>query len=130
MHHTGSDVLIKNQHLLNKRINTMAITYTWSVDSMSVMQTPNPDYVVIARWTCAGTDGVNEDESAGHCRFESQQEPNFIPYADLTEEIVMGWINEQLGATGIANVENNISDRIEFIVNPPVQPVIEPVPWS
>tara|TARA_R110000787_G_scaffold149070_1_gene263074 strand:+ start:476 stop:802 length:327 start_codon:yes stop_codon:yes gene_type:complete len=108
----------------------MAITYTWTVDSMSVLQTPDPDYVVIAEWTCAGTDGTNSAEIGGGSRFSSDQVGVFVPYADLTEEIVLGWINEDLGVNGISNTEANVEGQINSIINPPVSPTVEPLPWA
>ena len=108
----------------------MAITYTWTVDSMSVLQTPDPDYVVISEWTCAGTDGTNSAEIGGGSRFSSDQVGVFVPYADLTEEIVLGWINEDLGVNGISNTEANVEGQINSIINPPVSPTVEPLPWA
>ena len=108
----------------------MAITYTWTVDSMSVLQTPDPDYVVIAQWTCAGTDGTNTADIGGVSTFTSDQEGTFIPYADLTEVIVLGWISTDLGEDGVSNIEATVEGQINSIVTPPVSPTAEPLPWS
>ena len=107
----------------------MAITYTWTVDRMSVLQTPNPDYVVIAEWTCAGTDGTNSAEIGGDSRFSSEQVGTFIPYADLTEADVLGWIDDVLGVNGISSAEGCVEGQINSIVSPPVSPTAEPLPW-
>jgi len=107
----------------------MAITYTWTVDRMSVLQTPNPDYVVIAEWTCAGTDGTNSAEIGGNSTFSSEQVGTFIPYADLTEADVLGWIDDDLGVNGISSAEGCVEGQINSIISPPVSPTVEPLPW-
>lgn len=107
----------------------MAITYTWTVDSMSVLQTPDPDYVVIAQWTCAGTDGTNTADIGGSSQFTSDQEGTFVPYADLTEVMVLGWISTDLGEDGVSNTEACVEGQINSIVTPPASPTSEPLPW-
>ncbi len=97
----------------------MAITYTWTVDSMSVLQTPDP----------AGTDGTNTADIGGSSTFTSDQEDTFIPYADLTEVMVLGWVSDGLGPDGVSNTEACVEGQINSIVNPPVSPESEPLPW-
>lgn len=108
----------------------MAITYTWTVDSMSVLQTPDPDYVVTVQWTCAGTDGTNTADIGGSSQFTSDQEGDFVAYADLTEAIVLEWVSTELGENGVSNTEANVEGQINSIVSPPVSPTAEPLPWA
>ena len=42
----------------------MAITYTWTVQNMSVLQTPQPDFVVNAGWNCVGVDSDDATKTA------------------------------------------------------------------
>ena len=56
----------------------MAITYTWTIESMSVLQTPDPDFVVTANWLCSGTDGTNVAEIGGSSTFTQQGQINSI----------------------------------------------------
>ena len=107
----------------------MAITYTWSVGLMSVLQTPDPNYVVMAEWTCSGTDGTNTADIGGTSQFSSDQKTTFIPYADLTEATVLGWIDTDLGVDGVSNTEANVEGQINSMISPPVSPVAEPLPW-
>jgi len=37
---------------------------------------------------------------------------NFVPYADLTNDIVTGWVKNALGAEKIAEMEKSIVDRL------------------
>jgi hypothetical protein len=107
----------------------MAITYTWTITSMSVLQTPDPDFVVIANWLCSGTDGTNVAEIDGRSTLTQEEGSTFIPYADLTEAIVLGWVDDELGENGINSAQKCVEGQINSIVNPPVSPTSEPLPW-
>ena len=107
----------------------MAITYTWSIDRMYTMPTPEPDFVVNIMWTLTGTDGTNAAEVSGNTEKAQVEGDDFIPYADLTETQVLGWVQEALGADGIASYQANVDGQINSIVNPPVSPTVEPLPW-
>lgn len=115
----------------------MAVTYTWKVTQMWVLDTDpaTPEFVVQAAYTCAGeeTSGgeVYTSEIQNTAFFEmSPEQENFIPYADLTNEIVIGWIKGQLGESGVENYEYCIADQIANKINPPVTPQTEPLPWA
>jgi hypothetical protein len=106
----------------------MATTYTTTINSMYTLNTPDPDYVVNVLFTVTGTDGTNTASIDGNCQFTSDQEAVFIPYDELTEEIVIGWINAN--TDNQANYYANIDGQIESIVNPPVSPQNTPLPWA
>jgi len=103
-------------------------TYTTIITNMYTVSTPDPDYVVNVLFTVTGTDGTNTASIGGNCQFTSNQESVFIPYADLTEEIVLKWINE--ATDNQVNYYANIDGQIASIVNPPVSPANTPLPWS
>ena len=104
------------------------ITYTTTINSMYTLNTPDPDYVVNVLFTVSGTDGTNTASIDGNCQFDSEQESTFIPYADLTEEMVIGWINA--ATDNQANYYANIDGQIASIVNPPVSPSSQALPWA
>jgi hypothetical protein len=62
----------------------------------------------------------------GNTTFDSNQAETFIPYADLTEAIVIGWIPEQAMASAQACVQG----QIDSMITPPVSPQNTPLPWS
>jgi len=47
----------------------------------------------------------------------------------LTEAQVLGWVQDQLGENGIANYQANEDGQINSMINPPVTPTAEPLPW-
>lgn len=54
----------------------------------------------------------------------------FIPYDQLTEDQVIGWIQSALGENVIAQIYENIDAQVNIIQNPPPTPEPKPLPWS
>ena len=94
------------------------------------MPTPEPDFVVDITWTLTGTDGTNTASISGDTQKAQVEGDTFTPYADLTEAQVLSWVQDDLGENGIANYQANVDGQINSIVNPPVGPTVEPLPWS
>ena len=101
-------------------------TFTTTITAMYTLQQPDPNYVVNALWEVTGVDGEYTASIGGNTTFDSNQAETFIPYADLTEAIVIGWIPEQAMASAQACVQG----QIDSIITPPVSPQNTPLPWS
>ena len=106
----------------------MSTTFTTTINQMYTV--PNPTgYVVNVLFTVNGTDGTYTAKIDGNINFAPEQDQvDFIPYANLTQEIVMGWIN-----TATNNQENyyaNVQGQINSMITPPVSPTSQPLPWS
>ena len=106
----------------------MSTTYTTTIKQMFTV--PNPTgYVVNVLFTVSGTDGVHTASIDGNIQFKPEQTENdFIPYANLTQEIVLGWINSS--TDNQANYHANIDGQIASMVTPPVSPSAQALPWS
>lgn len=105
-------------------------TFTWAVNALYTQTIgTNQDYVVIANYTLLGVDGEYTASLSNTARFSTESVSQFIPYADLTEAIVVGWIQEELGVDGVANLEACIQGQIDSQINPPVAPVNTPLPF-
>ena len=103
-------------------------TFTTTINQMYTI--PNPTgYVVNVLFTVNGTDGTYTAKIDGNISFSPEQDQvDFIPYANLTEAIVMGWIN-----TATNNLENyyaNVQGQINSMITPPVSPTSQPLPWG
>jgi len=109
----------------------MATTYTWEVTNLYTIPVTNePDYVVTALYLVTGVDGNYTASLSNMAQFEViADEPDFTPYADLTEAQVLQWILDQLGTDGVANLEACIQGQIDSQINPPVSPENTPLPW-
>ena len=106
-------------------------TYTWAVTALyTETTTTESDYVVIANYTVVGVDGEYSAELSNIARFSTASVSPFIPYAELTEDIVIDWIQQELGPDGVSNLEACIQGQINSQINPPTVPVNTPLPWA
>ena len=80
--------------------------------------------VITAGWRCTGTDGAYSGTVYSTCSF-TQEGDTFTPYADLTQEQVLGWC----WAAGVNKeaTEAAVAGQIENQKNPPV--IQPPLPW-
>ena len=106
----------------------MSNTYTTTITQMNTV--PNPTgYVVNVLFTVSGTDGTHTASIDGNIQFSPEQsEAGFIPYAQLTQSEVLGWINS--ATDNQANYYANVDGQIQSMVTPPVSPSSQPLPWS
>ena len=105
----------------------MATTFTTTINAMYTLQQPDPDYVVNVLWTVTGVDGQYTAEIGGNTQFDSSQAPeNFIPYNELTPQIVTGWIPPEQ----IASAQACVQGQIDSMISPPVSPANTPLPWA
>ena len=102
-------------------------TYTTIVTNLYTI--PNPTgYVVNAIFEVTGTDGTHTASIGGNCQFTPTKGQNIIPFEQLTQEQVIGWINE--ATNNQANYYANIDGQIASMINPPVSPANTPLPWA
>ena len=104
--------------------------FTWLVTTLwTETIAGEQNYVVIASYDVTGIDGTYTASLSNTAQFSTANVSNFIPYEDLTNEIVIGWIQEELGVDGVANLEACIQGQIDSQINPPVVPQNTPLPW-
>ena len=109
----------------------MAITYTWKVTGVKVKdEGANTNAVVQTYWTKTGTDeNGNEGTFSGATPFTSANvaEGEFVAFDQLTEEMVLSWI--QAVVTG--GYEEHVNGQIQKQIDQKVTPVTEPtLPWA
>lgn len=101
-------------------------TFTTTITAMYTVQQPDPNYVVNAIWEVTGVDGEYTASIGGNTMFDSEQQSTFIPYNELTEAIVIGWIPQEQ----IASAQACVQGQIDSMITPPVSPENTPLPWS
>jgi len=102
-------------------------TFTTTINSMYTLQTPDPDYVVNVLWTVTGVDGANTASIGGNTQFSSADQAGaFIPYDQLTQAQVIGWIP----ANQIDSAQACVQGQIDSMITPPVSPENTPLPWA
>jgi hypothetical protein len=89
----------------------MTTTYTWAIANL---ERHTADSIVFtAHWTLAATDGPYTSTAYGSIGLE-QPEGDIIPYADLTPEIVVFWVQEKLGGDEkVAEIEAALQAQLD-----------------
>jgi hypothetical protein len=72
--------------------------------------------VTIAHWRATAQDGDYTASSYGTCSFEQKDptDPSFVPFDDLTEEVVLGWVQDKMGE----EIESNLNNQMDALKNP------------
>ena len=110
----------------------MSATITWTVTAMDCYPQAEgeTDVVFTVHWTCSGVQTENNTTYNGSV-YSTQsvtytQGTPYTPYADLTQNQVLGWI----WAAGVDQTatEAAVQQQINNQINPPV--VTPPLPWA
>lgn len=107
------------------------INYVWTVNALYTIQQPQPDYVVCALWTLTGSDEKHNANVQSSTQFSiKSDDPSFVPYDELTQDIVIQWIQASLGAEGIAMYEAQLAEQLSTYKNTQATPQKTPLPWG
>jgi hypothetical protein len=108
----------------------MSITYTWIINSLTCypQQAGQTDVVFNVAYILQGTDGTYNGSITNSCGVSYTEGEPFTPYADLTQEQVIGWVQAALGPDLIASYEEMIASQIANQSLP--APVTPALPWS
>ena len=81
--------------------------------------------IVVCHWRATVTDGDYTASSYGTCGFTPDPEsPDFVAFEDLTEEIVLGWVQNALDTDAM---EANLASQIEAQKTPAT---LSGMPWA
>jgi hypothetical protein len=88
----------------------MATTFTWGINTLERETTDG--FVFTAHYTVNASDEAYSSGAYGSIGF--QRPDNLIPYADLTEDTVIGWVKEALGGDEkVAEIEAALQAQID-----------------
>ena len=108
----------------------MTTTTTWSIDWLQASTQEingHAEVVLSAGWRLTGVDGEYSSAAYSTVSFPQPDEGgSYTPYADLTEEQVLGWVWEN-GVDKDA-AEASVTGQVELLINPVV--VTPPLPWA
>lgn len=110
----------------------MAVTYTWKVTSVKTKtEGANQNAVVQTYWTKTGVDeDGHEGTFSGATPFTTTTMPagsTFIPFNQLTEEIVIDWIKGVV----VGGYEEHVNAQIQKQIDEKHNPVVEAaLPWA
>jgi len=109
--------------------------YTWKIKSLQTVDEVNEtDFVTTILYRVYCTEEVDGKEykasAVSSIVIEPKEEEGFVAYSELTEEQVVGWVKESLGTEGVESIEKSLASQVDNKSNPPVVPVVKPLPWS
>jgi len=103
------------------------ITYDWNCKTVDVVLQEKglTDVVYNVHWIVTGTSDQLDPEgnaysstSIGTQTVVLDESTPFVPFADLTNDIVVGWTKDAMGEEQVTAIESNIAGVIETEINP------------
>lgn len=101
------------------------MTSVWTILKMVTLPDVNGkiDFVWAVVWQCIVTNNGVSANTTGSITIDPESPSvNYTPYSDLTEDQVVGWVKDALGADTVAKVESTLNNETGS--------VILPLPWS
>ena len=88
-------------------------TYLWQIVQMERLTSDG--FVVTVHYNVSAVDGDYQASTYGTTSYTQTPGETYIPYADLTQPIVVGWVQEALGKD---TVEASLQGQIDALKNP------------
>jgi hypothetical protein len=107
----------------------MELIYDWNFNPLESYPTSSgqTDVVFLVHWQVNATTGSYTARSIGVQPVQYTSESVFIPFNELTKDIVYGWVTSSIGEGGYNNITASLIQQIENQINPPV--IIQQAPW-
>ena len=98
----------------------MEVTYDWNCKTVDVhpQEEGQTDVVYNVHWNVTGVEGEYSVTNIGTQIVPLSEGSTFIPFEDLTNEIVVGWTKEAMGEETVASIETSIANQIQDLINP------------
>src|SRR6056300_170075 len=88
-------------------------TFTWKIANLD--RTTANGKVNTVHYTVTAEDGTYSSGAYGSLGFDGEVT---VPFADLTEEVVVGWVKEQFGAEKVTEIEAALQNQIDLKITP------------
>jgi hypothetical protein len=89
----------------------METVFTWRVANLE--RETSDGYVYTAHYTIDANDGTYSAGAYGSLGLERPEEDEMIPFTQLTEEIVVGWVKEKLTEEKVEEVEAALQAQLD-----------------
>ena len=98
----------------------MEIAYDWNCKTVDVhpQEEGQTDVVYNVHWNVTGVEGEYSVTNIGTQIVPLSDSSTFIPFEDLTNEIVVEWTKEAMGEETVASIETSIANQIQELINP------------
>jgi len=103
-------------------------TISWKIVNLTYLTQlgPHSDVVVSASWQCVASQDGASMPVGGSSSFRLPAD-SFTPYQDLTEEQVLQWVFNDMGASAVTQVESQATEGLQRQQS--AQPTTPPLPW-
>ena len=110
----------------------MAITHSWKITSVKKGNVDNlQDVVLNVRWEKIGTDEQgNVGKFSGATPFTAPHASAFVPFNELNEALVLGWVQAVVVDSYEQHVNEQIEKQIDAVKNPVVEVADKDLPWA
>ena len=96
----------------------MANTYNWKINALDakIHEGDNDNVIYTVHWSYIASDESGEHTASSIGTMAVEYDPdNFIPYADLTKDDVVAWLEAGLD---VEAMKSNLDNQIELEINP------------
>ncbi len=92
----------------------------WNVNTVDVhpKEEGHDDVVYNVHWRVTKEDGEFTASSYGTQSIDTSDLSNFTSFADVTSDMVKGWVINAMGEEDVANLETSLDAQIESQKNP------------
>ena len=92
----------------------------WNVNTVDVhpYEEGHDDVIYNVHWSVAKEDGEYVASSYGTQTLDTSDLSDFIAFADVTADMVKGWVIDAMGEEEVANLEASLDAQIEDQKNP------------
>jgi hypothetical protein len=104
----------------------MTTAITWNIAQLE--RTTADNIVITAHYTVDANDGTYSASAYGSIGLEQPDPNNIIPFADLTKNLVIGWVQDKLGGDEkVEEIEAALQAQLDEQAAPTTA---QGVPWS
>ena len=114
----------------------MAISYSWTIQRLSYEIGPDSeghsDVVFSVDWLLTASDEEDPPHEAlwsGLAKVTWDEGDDWIPYEDLTEAVVVGWVEEDIGESELTDMKSKLDAQIAEQVTP-THKTSRVMPWA
>jgi hypothetical protein len=108
----------------------MANTYSWVISQLEAYPThqAKTNVVFSVHWRRQVTNGKYNADIYGSQAITFNPDDTFTQYENLTQEEIEGWLESEMGADKVSELDAMLDKQIEIQINPTV--VSPPLPWG
>jgi len=107
----------------------MEVTYNWNFNPLESYPTASgqTDVVFLVHWQITAETGSYSSRIIGTQSVEYNSGSVFIPFNELTKNIVYGWVTSSMGEEHYNHLTASLIQNLESQINPPV--LVQQAPW-